>query len=75
MALDKNIEVFVIYMTFLLIIAIHSANKAEIALLIDKKIQILANYLNFFNIFLEKKALMLPEATKSNKHIIKLQKY
>ena len=72
--LDKHIEAFVMHMTFLLIIAIHPVKKAQIALLVARKVQILSNYLDFSNVFLEKKVLVLPEATDLNQHIIKLEK-
>lgn len=40
-------------------ISIYLARKAQIALLIAKKIKILTKYLNFNNVFLKKKALVL----------------
>ena len=61
-------------MTFLLIMAIFLTKKVWIALLIAKKVQILTKYLNFLDIFLEEKALILLETIKSNQHAIKLQK-
>ena len=51
---------------FLLIMAIDPANKVQIALLIAKKVQILAKYLDFSDIFLKKKALILLLATDLN---------
>ena len=61
-------------MTFfsLSIILIHLVGEAQIALLIVKEVKILAKYLGFLNIFLEEKALVLPEITKLNQHTIKL---
>ena len=53
-------------MIFLLIIAIHPAKRVEIVLLITKKKQISIKYLNFLNIFLEKKALVLLKVIKLN---------
>lgn len=35
---------------------------------------ILDKYLDFLNVFIEKKAAILPEITNSNHHAIKLQK-
>ena len=52
---------------------IHPAKKAQIALLVAKKVKISTKYLDFSDVFLEEKALILLEATKLNQHIIKLQ--
>ena len=65
-ALDKYIEIFLVFVTFLLTIIIHLAKKAQIALLVIKKMQIQSKYLGFLNIFLEKKALILLEANNFN---------
>ena len=43
-------------------------------LLLAKKVTILAKYLDFTHIFLEKLANVPPEQTKVNKHTIKLEK-
>ena len=43
-------------------------------MLITKKLQILAKNLDFSNVFLRKKALMLLEATNLKQHTIELQK-
>ena len=64
--MDKHVEAFIIYITFLLTMAIHPAIKTQIALLISKKVQILAKYWDFLNVFLEEKAVILPKATKLN---------
>ena len=53
---------------------INLAQKAQIALLLSKKVIILNKYLDFLNVFLEKKALVLPKAINLNQHTIKLQK-
>lgn len=78
MVLYENIEVFVEHVTFLilqkLIMTIHPTKKAQIIILLTEKVTILGKYLDFSNIFLEKKALVLPELTKLNQYIIKLQK-
>ena len=55
MVLNKIIEIFVVYVIFLLIIVIQPAKKTQIALLIAKKMQILFKYSDFSNIFLKKK--------------------
>ena len=43
-------------------------------MLIAKKIKILAKYSDFLDVFLNKKTLILLEATKMNQHAIELQK-
>ena len=52
---------------------IHPAWKAEIALLLAKKVTNLAKYADFVNVFLKKLAEVLPKYTKINKHAIKLE--
>lgn len=75
-AINKNIKIFVIYITSLSLslILIYWAKKAKISLLIIEKIKIFNKYLNFINIFSEKKASILPKITKFNQYIIKLKK-
>ena len=51
---------------------IYLAKKAQIALLVVKKVQIPIKYSDFLNIFLKKKALILLETTKFNQHFTKL---
>ena len=53
--------------------AIHSAKKVQIALFVVKKVQILFKYLDFSDIFLKKKTLVLLKATYLNKYAIKLK--
>ena len=76
MALDKNIETFVIHVTSLSLnlMPIHLALKAQIILLVIQKVQIPSEYSDFSDIFSEKKDLILPEAINLNQHIIELQK-
>lgn len=68
--LNKNIKVFVMHVTFLsfnkIMIIIYLTKKAQIALLLTKEVKILAKYLDFFNVFSKKKALVLLEITKLN---------
>ena len=73
-AFDKHIKAFIVYITFISIITIHLAKKSLIALLLTKKMQILAKYSDFSDVFLKKKALILPAITKLNQDAIKLQK-
>ena len=61
-------------MTFLLIITIYLVKKAQITLLVAKKVQILSKYSDFSDIFLEGKALVLQAAINLNQYAIKLQK-
>lgn len=55
--LDENIEVFMMHVTSLSLslILIHPARKPQIALIIVKKVKISTKYLNFNNVFFEKK--------------------
>lgn len=55
-----------------LIKIIYIAKIAYIALLFIKKVKILIKYLEFLDIFLEKKTLILLELIKLNEYIIKL---
>ena len=55
-------------------ITMQPVRKAQMALLLAKKITVPGKYLDFANIFLEKLATILPEQTKVNKHAIKVEK-
>ena len=75
MSLDENIEVFIVYISSLSLkskITIYLSKKAQIALLLAKKITVLAKYLDFANVFFKELTKMLLEYTKINEHIIKL---
>ena len=73
-ALDKNFETFVVHIASLnLVPGIHPDRKAQIASLLNKEVKILEEYLDFANIFLEEKALVLPECIKLNQHAINLE--
>ena len=72
--LNKNIEVFVIYMTFLLKLAIYPTKKIQIALFIVVEVKILAKYTDFSNVFLKKKALILLKITNLNQYAISCKK-
>lgn len=52
---------------------IHPKKKTQIAFLLTKKITSLYIYSDFINIFSKKKAIVLLEQTKLNKHSIKLE--
>lgn len=52
---------------------IHLNKKAQIASLLIKKVKIANKYLDFTNLFLEKKALVLSEYIKLNEHAIDLK--
>ena len=61
-ALDKNIKVFVIYVSFLnlrLKITVQLARKVQIALLLSKKVTISVKYLDFANWNVEITRLMV----------------
>ena len=75
MAFNEHIEVFVVHVTFLLMMVIYLARKAQIALLIAKEVKISTKYLDFADVFFKKKASILLKATKLNQHAIKLYKY
>ena len=53
--------------------AIYPARKTHIALLIAKEVKISTNYLDFLDVFSEKKALILSKITDLNQYAIKLQ--
>lgn len=74
MVWKENIVAFLIYITFFslekLTIIIYLAKKA---FLLTKKVTIFDKYSDFSNVFLERKALVLPKQTELNKHFIKLK--
>ena len=73
--MDENIEAFVMHVGSLrLKTTIHLARKAQIALLMAKKVTFPAKYLDFANVFLEKSANILLEQPGVNTHVIKLEK-
>lgn len=75
-ALDLGKKVFIIHISFLGLgskISIDLAWKAQIALLVVEKVTILAKYLNFANVFLEKLAIELLKYLVINKHSINLK--
>ena len=74
-ALDENVETFVVHVKSLSLssMLIFPAQEAQIALLIAKKVKIPAKYSDFSDVFLEKKALVLPKITNLNQHAIELQ--
>ena len=72
--MDKNIKAFVVHLNILdSKMMIHLAKKVQIALLLDKKVTVLAEYSDFANIFLEKLANVFLEQTGANEHSIKLK--
>ena len=72
--LDKNFETLIDYVAFFnMALAIHPDEVAQIDLLFTKEIKIPDKYLDFVNVFLEKKALVLPKRTEFNKHTIDLK--
>ena len=71
--LDENFEIFVIYVTSLNLTSGLYLNKvAQITSLLTEKVKILDEYSDFANVFLEEKALVLPERTELNEYAINL---
>lgn len=73
MALDKNFDTLVTHMTFIALISVHPDREAQIAFLFTEKAKMSDKYSDFVNVFLEEKALMLPEWTKFNQYVIELE--
>lgn len=72
--LDLSKKAFVIEIVYLgSKMTIYPTWKAQIALLITKKVVIPAEYLNFANIFLKKSAAKLLKSFDINKHPINLE--
>ena len=75
MALNKNIDVFIVHIHSLslgLKMTIYLARKAPIALLMVKKVTVLVKYSDFANVFLKESAKVLSEQIRANKYVIKL---
>ena len=73
-ALNENIEALVVHVRSLRSkITIHLAKKAQLALLLAKKVTVPTKYSDFADVFLEKSANVLPKQTKANKHVIGLE--
>ena len=72
--MNKNINPFVVHISSLgSRITIYPAKKAQIALLLAKKVTVSAKYLDFINVLLEKSLNVFSEQTGVNKHAIKLE--
>ena len=72
--MDENVEAFVMYISSLkLKMTIHPAREAQVALLLAKKVTILAEYLDFADVFSKKLANVLPKQTGANEHAIELE--
>ena len=66
-ALDKTLKAFVIHISSLgSRMPIHPARKAQLTLLLAKKVIVIAKYLDFANVFLEELANILPKQTSAN---------
>ena len=73
-ALDENIEAFVVHVSSLrLRMNIHPARKAQLALLLIKKVTVPVEYSDFADVFLEKSANVHPERTWANEHAIEVE--
>ena len=71
--LDKHVEAFVVYVISFSTMPIYPARETQIALLVAKEVKIPTKYSDFLNVFLEKKASILPKVTKLNQHAIELK--
>lgn len=74
--LDLGKKLFIIYIASLnvsLKILIYMAQKAQIVFLLAKKVIVLAEYLNFIDVFSKKVAVELFESFVINKHLINLK--
>ena len=72
--LDEKFKTFVVYVASLnLTPGIYSDKAAQLASLLTKDVRILDKYSDFADVFLEEKALMLPEYSKCNEHTINLE--
>ena len=72
--LNENFETFVVHVASLnLVPGIHPDREAQIAFLLTEKVKILDEYLDFTNVFSEKKVLVLLERTKFNEYAINLE--
>ena len=77
MALDENINTFVVHVSFPNLkskIIIDLAKKAWMALLVSEKVTVLTKYLDLAYVFLEKSAIVFQKQTRANEHVIKLKK-
>lgn len=73
-ALNLGKKAFNIYIAFLNSkISIYLAYEAQIALVVAKKVNILIEYLDYFDIFFKKLAAKLHERFDINKHLINLK--
>ena len=75
-ALDENIEALVVVVSSLSLrskMTIHPARKAQIALLLAKKVTVPAKYSDFANVFSKESEEVWPKRTEINKHAIKLE--
>ena len=74
MSLGEKIKAFVVHVSFLEPkITINLVRKAQMALLLAKKVIVPAKYSDFADLFLEESANMLSEQTGVNKHATKLE--
>lgn len=72
MALDENVEVFVVHVSSLRL-SIYLAKKTGLALLLAEKLTVPAEYADFADVFLEKSASIFQYETEANSYTIKLE--
>ena len=72
--MDENIKAFVVHISYLgSRITIYLARKAQMALLLAKKVIIPTKYLDFADVFLKKSANVFPEQTGVNENAIEFE--
>ena len=72
--LNKNFETFATYMISITPILVHPDRKTQIASIFTKEVKISDECLDFIDVFLEGKTLILLEQTVFNQHAIELEK-
>ena len=75
MILDEDVKALVVDVSFLSLgskMIIYLAQESQIALLLAKKVNVLAKYANFANVFLKKLGKVLLKQIGINEHAIKL---
>lgn len=73
--LNKNVKAFIVQISSLAITIINSTTrKAQIFLILDKKVTIFAKYLDFVDVFSKKFLDLLLKYIEANKYMIKFGK-
>ena len=73
-ALNSNKDVFIVHVAYLgAKMSIHPARKAQIALLLAKKVSVPEKYADFSDVVFKESAAVLPKCSDMNKHVIDLE--